>query len=171
MLVSYVDESYSDDFYFIAAAIAPRETWERVAKSFVEIRGATARLHGTALDIELHGHELMGGKGEWTILRGRHREAAGVYLAALKICRVEGVKYVFRGVDLVRLRKRYAKPAAPHGIVFGHLLERIDDYAKRLNEDDKVIVIADEIATQAVHQKEFESYTLTGTPGYRVGDA
>ena len=38
----------------------------------------------------------MGGEGEWVPLRGKHREAAGVYLAALRQAPAAGITYLFR---------------------------------------------------------------------------
>ncbi len=34
-------------------------------------------------------------------------------------------------------------------------------------DTEEVIVVADEIATQEEHRRQFESYRLLGTPGYR----
>lgn len=167
VLIAYLDESYNKDFYYIAAAIGSTEGWEQLELSFAEIKQNTAKAHGTPLDAELHGHEIMGGEGEWAPLRGKHREAAGVYLAALRQARAAGIAYLFRGVDINRLNARYKYPEQPHSVVLGHLLERIDDHARKSRESDQVIVVADEIATQEIHKKQFEGYQLTGTPGYR----
>ncbi len=167
MLIAYIDESYNKDHYYIAAAVAPQSAWDRVDEGLSRIRETTSQLHGTPPDAEFHGHELMGGSGEWKPLRGKHREAAGIYRAALHVAQDAGVVYLFRGLDINRLNARYSYPDQPHSIVFSHLLERIDDYARRTGETDPVIVVADEIATQDVHKKQFESYQLIGTPGYR----
>ena len=167
VLIAYLDESYNKDFYYIAAAIGSADAWDQLEVAFTEIKANTARIHGTPLDAELHGHEIMGGEGEWAPLRGKHREAAGVYLAALRQARAAGITYLFRGVDINRLNARYRYPEQPHTVVLGHLLERIDDHARKSREPDEVIVVADEIATQEVHKKQFEGYQLTGTPGYR----
>jgi hypothetical protein len=167
MLLAYVDESYDRDFYYMAAAIAPQDVWDELERVLEELRARTAQLHGLPVDVELHGHEIMGGKGEWGPLRGKHREAAGIYAAALTAARHAGVKYVFRGVDITRLNARYKYPEQPHGVVFGHLLERINDHALSIREPDQVVVVADEIATQDEHRRQFEGYRLSGTPGYR----
>lgn len=163
----YVDESYDRDFYFIGAAIAPIEAWERVEDRLASIRQITAREHGVPIGIEFHGYELMSGRGDWKPLRGKHREASGVYRAVLQAARAEGVTYMFRGVDIGRLNARYRYPDQPHTITFGHMLERIDEYARRTKQDEQVIVIADEIATQDDHRRQFEAYQNSGTPGYR----
>lgn len=141
------------DIYYIAAAIGSAEAWEQVEGAFDAIKHTTAEAHGTPLNAELHGHEIMGGEGEWAPLRGKHREAAGVYLAALRQARAAGISYLFRGVDINRLNARYRYPEQPHTVVLGHLLERLDDYARQSREPDQVIVVADEIATQEVHKK------------------
>jgi hypothetical protein len=167
MLLAYVDESYDRDFYYIAAAIAPQTAWSSLKQAFDDIRRRTAIEHGTPADIELHGHELMGGKGDWSPLRGKHREAAGIYQAALSAAQQAEVKYVFRGLDIGRLNARYRYPEQPHALVFSHLLERIDDYASGFAGNEKVLVTADQIATQADHQRQFEGYQLAGTRGYR----
>lgn len=167
MLLVFVDESYDSDSYYMGAAIAPIEAWERVEQRLETVRAATARQHGTSPSIEFHGHELMGGRGDWSPLRGKHREAAGVYRAALRAARDEGVRYVFRGLDVARLNARYRYPDQPHAIVFGHLLERIDEYARVTLQAEQVIVVADQIATQEEHRRQFDGYQRVGTPGYR----
>lgn len=65
VLIAYLDESYNKDFYYIAAAVGSAEAWEQLEVSFTEIKQNTAKAHGTPLDAELHGHEIMGGEGEW----------------------------------------------------------------------------------------------------------
>lgn len=100
VLIAYVDESYDRDFYFIGAAVANIEQWEHLSDAYGSIRRRTAAEHGTDPRIEFHAHELMGGNGAWAQFRGRHREAAGVYIAALRASRECGVRYLFRGVDV-----------------------------------------------------------------------
>jgi hypothetical protein len=167
VLIAYVDESYNRDVYFIAAAIGTPRAWDAVEAKFAAIRNRTAQLQGTPIDIELHGYEIMSGSGAWAPLRGKHREAAGVYRAALHAAREAGVRYVFRGVDVARLNARYRYPELPHTVVFRHVLERIDDFARRRVGPQEVIVVADEIATQDDHRRQFEGYQELGTRGYR----
>lgn len=167
MLIAHLDESYTRDFYFIGAAIADVAAWEQVEASYDAIRKATQKHHDIPAAAEFHGHEIMGGGGGWSALRGKHREAAGIYSAVLKASRDAGVRYIFRGVDVARLNARYAYPDPPHTVVLGHLLERINDYARLNSFGTQVIVIADEIATQDDHQEQFRAYQQLGTGGYR----
>jgi hypothetical protein len=167
VLIAYVDESYDRDFYYIGAAIATIEQWEDFGRRLQVIRDRTAAEHGTPDSIEFHAHELMGGSSAWKQFRGRHREAAGIYVAALRAAREAGVRYIFRGVDVSRLNARYSYPRPPHAVVLGHLLERIDEYTARSGQAEQTIVVADEIGTQDDHQRAFAGYQAYGTDGYR----
>lgn len=169
VLIAYLDESYNQDFYFIGAAVTTQEKWEQLEQGYTALRIQIAADHGVPPDVEFHGHELMGGAGEWAPLRGKHREAAGIYAAALRIARDAEVRYLFRGIDVNRLNARYRYPEQPHKIVLQHLLERVNAYRRDhfFWDTEEVIVIADEIATQDEHRQQFESYRLLGTPGYR----
>lgn len=167
MLIAYLDESYTRDFYFIGAAIATDEQWNKLDIMYETIRATTRAHHDIPEDAEFHGHEIMGGKGEWRALRGKHREAAGVYTAVLTANHTEGVRYIFRGVDVARLNARYSYPYPPHTVVLSHLLERIDDYTRLNSPTAKAIIVADEIATQDQHQAQFRAYQELGTGGYR----
>lgn len=167
MLIAYVDESYDKDTYFIGAAIAPVTAWDHVETKFDAIRMRTAEIHSLPREAEFHGHEIMGGRGHWKSFRGQHREAAGVYAAVLRASLESGVRYIFRGVDVRRLNARYAYPRPPHSVVLGHLLERLNDYGRRNGDGEKIIVVADQIATQDEHAAQFEDYQRVGTDGYR----
>lgn len=162
VLIAYVDESYDRDFYFIGAAVANIEQWEHLSDAYGSIRRRTAAEHGTDPRIEFHAHELMGGNGAWARFRGRHREAAGVYIAALRASRECGVRYLFRGVDVARLNARYRYPPQPHAVVFEHLLEQIDAYTVASGGDEQTIIVADQIATQNDHQRAFAGYQSAG---------
>lgn len=167
MLIAYLDESYDQDQYFIGAAVADMSAWEQVEDGFAKLRALNNGLHGTSLTAEFHGHCIMGGRDDWKVLRGKHREAAALYESALRIARDAGVKYMLRGVDVARLNARYRYPEHPHKVVLGHLLERINEYCVQTAQADRCIVIADEVSGQEQYRRHFEEYQLIGTPGYR----
>ena len=167
MLYAYLDESYTDDFYFIAAAIGSEAQWVAVDDRLRAIREVTSEQHQTALDVEFHAYDLMSGKRDWKKLRGKHREAAGIYRAVLLAAKEEGIRCLLRGVDVERLNARYRYPKQPHEVVLGHLLERIDENSRQRHRSTDVTVIADEIATKDQHIAQFGAYQKLGTPGYR----
>lgn len=167
VLIAYVDESYDQELYYVGAAIADYDQWEQLTQHYEDIGRRTAEQHGTEPAAEFHGHEIMGGAGPWAPLRGKHREAAGLYTAVLRAAQHAGVHYLFEGVDVRRLNARYRYPEQPHTVVFRHLLEQIDDYTARHGEGEQAIVVSDEIATSADHQHQFGAYQDLGTGGYR----
>jgi hypothetical protein len=164
---AYVDESYTDERYYIAAAIGDADAWACVSRKLTEIRKRTRLEHGTPLDIEFHADELMNGRGAWAPLKRKHREAAGIYTAVLSAARGCGIRFILRGLDIPRLHARYKYPDHPHAIVLGHTLERLHERSRDYHSGTKVTVVADEIATQAQHLNQFEGYQKWGTPGYR----
>lgn len=167
VLIAYVDESYDQELYYIGAAIADYDQWEQLHQLYAQIAERTSTQHGIDSAAEFHGHEIMGGVGQWATLRGKHREAAGLYAAVLRAAQDAGVRYLFEGVDVRRLNARYHYPQQPHTVVFRHLLEQIDAYTALHGAGEQAIVVADEIATSAEHQDQFSAYQDLGTGGYR----
>lgn len=164
---AFIDESYTDTRYFIAAALGTEAAWSCVSSALTAIRERTHAEHGTPVDIEFHADELMNGRGNWAPLKTKHREAAGIYAAVLNAAASCGIEVILRGLDIPRLRTRYSYPEQPHGIVLGHTLERVNDRARDHHSGEHVVVVADEISTQAQHIRQFEGYQTWGTPGYR----
>lgn len=167
MFYAYLDESYTEERYYIAAAIGDRAGWDCLSSRFADIRERNHQEHGLPLDIEFHADELMNGRKLWSPLRGRHLEAAGIYAAVLDAAAACGIRFMLRGLDIPRLHARYSYPQQPHAIVLGHLLERLNERSHAFHSGALVTVVADEIATQSQHLRQFEGYQRWGTPGYR----
>jgi len=165
---AYLDESYTDERYYIAAAVGDRQSWDCVSRKLEIIRQRTHEEHGTPLDIEFHADELMNGRKQWKPLKGKHREAGGIYNAVLKAALSCKIKFILRGLDIPRLHARYKYPDQPHKIVLGHTLERLHERSRDYHSSEKTTVVADEIATQKQHIAQFEGYQIEGTPGYRA---
>lgn len=167
MFYAYIDESYTDEHYYIAAAVGDRESWDCVSQELNAIRQRTRDEHGTPLDIEFHADELMNGRKQWKPLKGKHRESGGIFNAVLAAALSCNIKFVLRGLDIPRLHARYKYPDQPHKIVLGHTLERLHERSRDHHGGEQITVIADEIATQKQHLDQFEGYQVWGTPGYR----
>ena len=166
MLLTYVDESYTADRYYIAALMVP----EREARSLVaeldDLMAATERSFGVPQDTELHGHELINGKGPWSPLAKLVRARIGIYDDALTVIGRHEVAIVLRGMDVARQRARYGDPRPPHQVVLSHLIERVDEYAEKVGE--LTIMIADEISDAERHQRNLWQYQQLDTGGYRA---
>lgn len=164
MLFAFIDESYTQARYYIAALVV----------SVDDIGDLSAALHASAdyalgfgvpLETEFHGHRIMTGRDGWESVRGKPRAAGAVYRHALRgIANVPGRLFV-EGVDVARLNARYRYPDPPHLVVLRHVLEDVNAYAAAVDED--VVVICDQVTDQDSHSKRFGEYQLAGTPGFR----
>jgi len=165
MLYAFIDESYTKDRYYVAAYVVPESGIQAIAAAIAEAR-AYAETFGVETGAELHAHELMSGKGQWSALRGKHRAAVAIYTRALEqIIAVPGAKMFIEGVDIPRLNARYRYPDPPHRLTLRHLLESIDTYALKIGEE--VLIIADEVQDQVAHAQRAANYQLVGTGGYK----
>lgn len=167
MLVAYLDESYTEDMFFIGAAIAEEAVWADVSAKLEAVLQAAIQKHGLDEAAELHAVEITGGRKCWKPLRGKHFQAEEVIREALKVTREGDVKYIFRGLDVARLNSRYRYPKPPHEVVLQHLLERVDQHARFVKTPDKVRIIADNVDTKDELQATFAGYQAFATPGYR----
>lgn len=167
MLVAYLDESYTEDMFFIGAAIAEEAVWVDVSAKLEAVLQAAIETYELNEKAELHADEIMGGRKHWKPLRGRHREAEEVIKDALKVTRKAGVQYIFRGLDVQRLNARYRYPSPPHEVVLQHLLERLEQHAVFVQASEPIQVIADTVDTKNELQATFAGYKALHTPGCR----
>ncbi|MFN4000969.1 DUF3800 domain-containing protein [Microcella sp.] len=165
MRFAFVDESYSRDRYFVGAYVV-HDDQLAIVKNAVRNALGYAKGFGIGSDAELHGYEIMSGKNDWSLLRGKTRAAISIYRNALaEIASVPGARAFVEGVDIPRLNARYRYPQAPHQIALRHLLEKLNDYASRVG--DRVLVIADEVPDQQAHAMRMASYQSLTTGGYK----
>jgi hypothetical protein len=163
VLLAYVDESYSKDWYFMAALLCDGAGAQAIGTGLDEVVQRAIDSYGVAEDAELHGYELFQGEGWWKAVPPRAR--IGVYNRAFQVVADSGQALILRGMDLAAQRRRYDNPDPPHQIVLSHLLERANDYCKAHGEH--VLAIADEVGEQAVHRLHLAKYRKHGTDGYR----
>lgn len=165
MRFAFVDESYSKDRYYVGAYVVRDDQLAALKHAVSRVRDY-AKGFGVGIDAELHGHEIMSGKGEWAALRGRTRAALSIYRRALtEASSVVGARAFVEGVDIPRLNARYRYPQPPHQIALRHLLERLNSHAAAVG--DRVVVIADEVPDQQAHAMRMASYQTLTTGGYK----
>jgi len=167
MLLTYVDESYTKDRYFIAALMVPATEAASLTGALDKIVADTSAEYGRVDErAELHGHDLVSAKRDWKELTAEVRVRIGVYHKALQAIADHDVHVVIRSVDIRGLDRRYPRGHdEPHSIVLAHLLERVDECAARHNE--LTLIIADEINQQDAYRRELWGYQRNGTWGYR----
>lgn len=168
MLIAHVDESYSKEqnHYFIGAAVAEQTEWEKLDNIYDNLRKNFSEFYDLPLNIEFHGHEMMGGAHQWKKMRGRHREIANLYKQVLKASADLNIFFLFKGMDVKRQKERYYNPYPPYLVTMTYLLESIDEEAGKLSEEE-CIVIADVNSLQDKLQERFNDYKKIGTFGYK----
>ncbi|MGW5240668.1 DUF3800 domain-containing protein [Monashia sp. NPDC004114] len=167
MLLTYVDESYTKERYFIAATLVDERQARSLTRTLDRIVADTASAHDDlSPDAELHGYDLVAGKGDWAPLASRVRARIGVYNKAVQAVADHEVKVVVRSVDIPGLDARHPHGHDhPHSIVMTHLVERVDEHAESRNE--RALLIADEVDDQDQYRRDLWHYQRSRTWGYR----
>jgi len=171
VLLTYVDESYTKDQYYIAAVLVPDGEAIPLTDALDKVVESAAKKFpdaGLSREAELHGYDIFQGSGDWAPLKRMLRARIGVYTDALQAIADRDVRIIIRGVHCQRLRQRYTRPAHPHSVVLTHLLERIDECAEKHSE--RALVIADEPGQhdqQLEYRTDLRLYQSHGTWGYR----
>jgi len=163
VLLTYVDESFTDSWYWIGALLVPDQVAIALTAALDTVMADAAKVHAVPADAELHGYDMFHGRLVWRDVPPRVRIA--IYNAAMKAVGAHDVTIILRGVDRTGLAKRYTSPKPAHDIVLSHLLERVDAYAAK--EQQLALVIADEVDNPARHRADLTRYRTDGTGGYR----
>ncbi|WP_374946519.1 DUF3800 domain-containing protein [Agreia sp.] len=164
MLYAFIDESYTDERYYVAAFVIDEADFAKLTNA-IKSSAQYAEGFGVTPGTEMHAYEMMSGRGGWEPLRGKTRAALAIYRNALKLIADLPGRMFIRGVDVTRLNARYSYPYPPHRICLQHVLEDVDEYAGRLGK--QVVVIADEVQDQDAHAARAELYQTIGTGGYK----
>lgn len=121
VLLAYLDESYTSAKYGIAAVVVPDTAVQSLTQQLdAVVRETSAACPRLDPHAELHGYDIFHGEKAWQAVPTRLRISA--YVRAFTAIAECGALTIVRGVDRMRLERRYAKPYHPHSIVLGHLL-------------------------------------------------
>ena len=149
MRLAYVDESYTDDFFFLGALIVDDSCALSLGRALDDVVRQASLDHPEAElapDAELHGYAIFQGKDEWATLHGKVRARIAVYDQALKAIGAHSVRILLCGAD----RRRTDKSTPIHDIVLARLLQRLNYFSVVVAEP--VLVIADEVSEQNRHR-------------------
>lgn len=167
MLLTYVDESHSSEVYFLGAVLCPETEAISLTEALDEVVWKAIGSYGHMTpETELHAYDIFHAKRDWKYLTSKPRARIGVYADALQAIADHEVKIILTGVDLVGLQRRYgANHDHPHSITLTHLLERVDEVAKR--DGELALIIADECEGQDDYRQDLRQYRASGTWGYK----
>jgi hypothetical protein len=163
LVLAYVDESYTTDRFYLGAVIVDGAAGKQIDASLSAIMKDYEGQFGLTAATEMHGNPMFQGKGEWANVPTRVR--INMYTRAMAAVGSSGAQIILRGMNVRRQRERYVTAHPPHEVVLGHLLERVNGYARVNNSH--ALVLADEVHTMERHRTNFRAFRAEGTPGYR----
>jgi hypothetical protein len=164
VLEAFVDESYSDDFFFMAAAIThtPRQLSELQTAFSRLLREESERL-AIPCPTEVHGHELFQGARMWGDTRLHERLA--IAAKVIDLMEAANIKFVIRGIDRAAQRARYPEAYSPYPLVLTHTARQLDRIAGEVQS--LIRITCDEIHEHDRHRAMIDRHRTLGTPGYR----
>ena len=163
MLLTYVDESHTRDWYTMAAMVIDGPAAVSLTEALDRVAANAAKAFDLGPDIELHGFEIFQRGGRWACVPPRAR--VGVFDDVIDAVASRDLLVITRAIDIVGQKARYRTPEHPHSVVLQHLLERIDDCVAY--KGDYALVIADEVEGQAKHRADLSRYQCVGTTSDR----
>ncbi len=166
--LAYIDESYTDAYYFIGAVIVDDGTAPALDRALDEVAEAARTTHLPSVPgpLELHGYPLFQGKGEWAAIKEKTRARIAVYEDCMRAIGQQDVQVFLHGLDRRSHRAHYGASAWPaHEVILPRLLERLNDFGRDMRE--QILVIADEVDDPERHRLDLHQAKLHGTPGYR----
>src|SRR5690625_2356096 len=122
VILGYLDESFSSDWYYMAALLCDGPGVQALGTEPDAVVTEAVKEFDVPEDAELHGYELFQGKNWWTDVPTRVR--LSVYNQAFEAIARHCGAILLRGVHSAGLRERYTKPDPPHSVVLMHLLEQ-----------------------------------------------
>lgn len=165
MLHAFVDESYTDDWFFMAAAIASNQRQiVQLEHDFRELLREESERLLIPCPTEVHGYELFQGSSIWG--GAPLHERLSIAGKVLSIVAENDVRFIVRGIDRAAQRRRYPQAYEPYPMILTHVMREVDRYAKARRTE--ATLICDEIEQHDRHRSMLERHRVRGTPGYNT---
>ncbi|UOE43510.1 DUF3800 domain-containing protein [Agromyces larvae] len=165
MRAVYVDESARDTRYYFIGGLIVDDRAARMIEAGLDGIGKLIEANVPGFDrrTEFHAHEMFHGTNQWDGVPVAWRVKASELIA--KTIERSRAEYVFRGIDLVRLRTRYQNPYPAHLLTLAHLLDEIDSRMERVH-DEMAIVLADDHHSATNSRRNLVDFKIRRVPGY-----
>jgi hypothetical protein len=108
VLLTYVDESYTDNWFTMAALLVDGPSAVALTAELDRVAAAASKAYGLAPNVELHGHEIFHAGGAWRGVPVRAR--VGVFDDVVEAVAAQDVRVIARAMDVVGQRDRYRCP-------------------------------------------------------------
>ncbi|MCX2749184.1 DUF3800 domain-containing protein [Arthrobacter sp. MI7-26] len=162
----FPDESArGGQLYYMGALMVGAEEARKLEKSLDAIVAAVVNdVPGFDPATELHGYEVFHQKEGW--------EGVPVWLA-VNVCKQvaeaihdSGAVFVFRGIDVQKLKDKYANPHPAHALALSHTLESVQRVLNLDHTDESALVLADEHHTAPDSRTRFRGMRAAAQRGY-----
>lgn len=166
MILAFLDESArSGELYYMGALMVGDKEARKLEKALDTIvENVSHDVPGFDPVTELHGYEVFHQKDGW--------KDVPIWLTvnickqvAKAICE-SGAVFVFRGIDVQKLKDKYTNPHPAHGLALSHALESVQRVLNLDYTDESVLVLADEHHTAPDSRTRFRSMRTAAQKGY-----
>jgi hypothetical protein len=130
-LYTFVDESYSEDHYYVGGIVVTSSQLADLEQQLNAFMTTVADKFHIDPATELHGHEIMQGQDSWACLSGQVHESVWICRKVIQTVVNVGAHIHMQGVNVRRLNARYRYPDSPYRVALRHLLERVHDECER----------------------------------------
>ncbi len=165
MRAVFVDESArGSELYFFGALVVDENAASYIEKGLNGIAQLLAdNVTGFKKSSEFHGNEMFHGEDAWSKVPVAWRVKASELVS--KVIARSGGEYIFRGVDLVKLRARYSNPYPAHLLTLAHILDEVDTRLLKVH-GEKAIVLADDHHSASSSRRILVDFKIQSVPGY-----
>lgn len=167
MRLIYLDESGRDDqYYFFGALIVDANAIREIEVGLNGVAELLSRqVPGFDANTEFHAVDMFHGKGDWKTVPVIWRVKAAELVS--KVVARSSAEYVFRGIDLEALRRRYRTPHPPHLLTLAQVLEQTDRRLSRMRSGPVIgLVHADEHHSAANARRSLRDFRRKAVSGY-----
>lgn len=164
MIRAFVDESYSEDWFFMAAAITtePRQL-SGLQSSFAQLLRSESERLAIPCPPEVHGYELFQGRDMWGDVRVHERMA--IAAKVIDLMESAGIQFIVRGIDRGAQRRRYRTAFHPYPMVLTHIAQQVDEFAS--DRGEKARIVCDEYEEHDRHRAMLNRHRISGAPTYK----
>src|SRR5881392_3160217 len=125
MILAFLDESARGaKYYYMGALIVDSDAATALEKSMDNIANMVAnQLPDFDPTTEFHGYEVFQARNAWADVPGPL--LTRVCKVTAKAIHESGASFVFRGIDIEALNRKYSRPHEPHSLALSHALESV----------------------------------------------
>lgn len=164
-LYTFVDESYSEDHYYVGGIVVTSSQLADLEQQLNAFMTTVADKFHIDPATELHGHEIMQGQDSWACLSGQVHESVWICRKVIQTVVNVGAHIHMQGVNVRRLNARYRYPDSPYRVALRHLLERVHDECER--QEVRSAVTADILDESDAATAAIAGFVRKPTPGFR----